>query len=67
MDGKTSGFVTRPELADEIRIKVQTLAAWACRGEGPSYVRVGRAVRYRRVDVDRWLAERTVNLADSGL
>lgn len=60
-------YITRHELADELRVKVQTLAAWACYGEGPPYLKVGRAVRYRRVDVERWLAERTVNLADSGV
>lgn len=62
MDGKTSGFVTRPELANELRVKIQTLAAWACRGEGPAYVKVGRSVRYRRVDIEAWIAGRTQNI-----
>ena len=30
------------------------------RGDGPPYVRVGRAVRYLRDDVDRWLEQRRV-------
>jgi hypothetical protein len=30
------------------------------RGEGPPFVKVGSLVRYRMVDVDRWLDERMV-------
>ena len=67
MSGEVDEFVTRIELAAQLRIKTQTLAAMACRGDGPTYVRVGRAVRYRRVDVETWLAGRTVKLAGSGV
>lgn len=55
----TREFVTRQELADELRVRPQTLAAMAMRGVGPTFVKVGRAVRYRRVDVEAWLAGRT--------
>ena len=67
MKNTPESYITRYELAGELRVKAQTLAAWACRGEGPTYVRVGRAVRYRRADVEVWLAARTVNLAESGV
>ena len=67
MNGEVDEYVTRSELALQLRIKAQTLAAMACRGDGPTYVRVGRAVRYRRADVEAWLAGRTVNLAESGV
>ena len=65
MTDTPGSYMTRNELAVELRVKAQTLAAWACRGEGPTYVRVGRAVRYRRGDVETWLAGRTVRLAGS--
>lgn len=53
-------FLTRKELAEELRIKAQSLAAMAIRGDGPPFVKVGtRLVRYRRADVDAWFAERT--------
>lgn len=52
-------FVTRQELASELRVTCQALSAMAMRGEGPTFVKVGRAVRYRRVDVESWLAGRT--------
>ncbi len=37
-----------------------TLNTWRCtkRG-GPPYIRIGRLIRYRKEDLDRWLAERT--------
>jgi len=35
-----------------------TLRKWRITGEGPRFVRLGRAVRYRRADLDAYLAER---------
>ena len=28
-------------------------------GEGPVFIKIGKLVRYRKVDVDRWLAEQS--------
>lgn len=36
-----------------------TLYAWRSRGLGPPGIRVGNALRYRRIDVERWLNEHT--------
>jgi excisionase family DNA binding protein len=42
-------------------VKVQTLAVWRMTGRyALPFVRVGRAIRYRRQDIDTWLATRTV-------
>jgi predicted DNA-binding transcriptional regulator AlpA len=30
-----------------------------CQGRGPAYIKIGRAVRYRRSAIDAWLAENT--------
>lgn len=38
----------------------RALEQWRYRGEGPPYIKIGQAVRYRRADVDRWLDENTV-------
>lgn len=38
-----------------------TLTAWRYRGIGPKYSKVGRHIRYRKVDVDRWLETRSVS------
>jgi hypothetical protein len=45
-----------PEVtAIELRIKRETLAAWRTLGRGPNFVKVGRAVFYRRADLSEWL------------
>lgn len=54
-------LMTRAEAADYLGVKVQTLAAWATRQTYQlPYIRVGRLVRYRRSDLDKWLQDRTV-------
>jgi excisionase family DNA binding protein len=37
-----------------------TLANWRPAGKGPPFVKVGRHVRYRRADVDRWVEGQVV-------
>ena len=50
----------REQAAKYIGLKTQTLAVWACRGQGPNYVKIGRSVRYRQSDLDAWLERQTV-------
>lgn len=38
--------------------KVSVLAYWRGVGSGPLFIRVGKHVRYRPADVQKWLAER---------
>ena len=53
-------LMTRAEAADYIGVKEQTLAVWACANRyGLPFVKVGRLCRYRRSDLDAWLAQRT--------
>lgn len=47
------------ELAEHLRVTVKAVQAWRYRGGGPAFVRVGRAVRYRAVDVEVWLKANT--------
>jgi len=56
-------LLTREQVASRLGLKSQTLAAWATRGGGPAYIKVGRCVRYRSGDLERWLDERTVGAA----
>lgn len=49
-------LLTVAEVAAYLQLPVATLYAWRHRGEGPLGFRVGRYVRYRRADVDRWIA-----------
>jgi excisionase family DNA binding protein len=40
-------------------VSPRTLQAWRIRGDGPSFVKLGRSVRYDRAELDRFIAERT--------
>jgi hypothetical protein len=68
-------------VAAELHLKRETLTSWRANGRGPSFLKVGRAVFYRRADLAEWLgmqhqapatakarrlaAERDVTAADS--
>lgn len=39
-------------------LKIATLADWRHKGIGPNAVRIGRLIRYRRTDLDAWMAGR---------
>lgn len=43
------------EVAHYLGVPIRTLYAWRHTGRGPRGFKVGRHVRYRRADVDRWL------------
>lgn len=57
----SSGLWTNRELAEYVRVSVNTVDYWRFMGTGPRFVRVGRHVRYQQSDIDRWL---TSNAAD---
>lgn len=49
-------LLTPAQLADELGMTVAQLAQWRYRGDyGPKFLKEGRFIRYRRVDVDAWL------------
>ena len=43
------------KLSGVLDVPVGTLANWRYQGRGPRFIKVGRAVRYRRSDVEAWL------------
>ena len=51
-------YFTRAEAAAHCRLGVSTLAKLAMEGTGPISCRIGRSVRYRRSDLDAWMAAR---------
>ena len=53
-------LLTEEELASEVRRTIATVRRWRVEGAEPVFLSIGRAVRYLRVDVDRWLGERLV-------
>lgn len=44
------------DLAALVGVPVRTVYAWRQAGEDPPGYRVGKHVRYRRAEVERWLA-----------
>ncbi len=46
--------------ADILGLAVQTLRNMRCRGEGPPYIKLGRAIRYWPEDLIGYLQERKI-------
>jgi predicted DNA-binding transcriptional regulator AlpA len=42
------------QLAAREQVSVRTAQRWRTTGEGPPYIKVGKAVRYRLQDVKEW-------------
>ena len=55
----TALLLNEPQAARLLTLSVRTLQAWRVKGEGPPFVRLGRAIRYRRPDIVQWLEART--------
>lgn len=49
---------TEAELAERWRLSVRTLQRWRADGSGPVFLRPGRRIAYRRLDVERFEAAR---------
>ena len=59
-------LLTRPQAAQLLGVQVQTLAIWASTGRyALPFVKVGRSVRYRRSDLERFLEARTSAITKS--
>ena len=52
-------LIRRSDLPKYLPIAAQTAARWACSGEGPRFIKVGRRlVAYRAGDLREWLQGR---------
>ena len=47
------------QAAAAYNLSQSTLRKWRCTGQGPRFTRIGRAVRYRKSDLDAFLVSRT--------
>ena len=56
----TGDIFTTSEAADYVRLKKPTLERFRLTGEGPKFLKLGGAVRYRRPDLDAWLETRII-------
>ncbi len=57
MKAMNDPLLTPTELAELLKIPVKTLYGWRYEHRGPAAVKVGRHLRYRETDVNRWLDE----------
>ena len=53
-----SEYLRTPEAANYLSLSPQFLEVCRHRGEGPPYVKIGRAIRYRRSALDDWMTAR---------
>jgi excisionase family DNA binding protein len=53
-----SQLMSPSEVADWLGVSISTVYHWGQTGSGPTSFRVGKHLRYRREDVERWLADR---------
>lgn len=57
-----SALIDEREAASILCYSVRALQNWRHRGGGPDFVKVSsRSIRYRRADLDKWIAARTVS------
>ena len=50
-------YMTTREVAVFLGLSAGTLCVWRNQGKGPSYYKVGNAVRYKIADVEAWKNE----------
>jgi excisionase family DNA binding protein len=53
--GTPARLLSIPELAEYLGVPVATIYRWRYTRDGPVGYRVGRHIRYRIADVERWL------------
>ena len=54
--------MTRAEAAEYLDTTPATLSTWACTGNRKiPTIRIGRNVRYKKEDLDKYIAKNTVN------
>lgn len=63
--GGDDEMMSRQELADWLKVCIGAIDRW-CRKEGLPFIKVGRRVRFRRRDVEAWLAKRSQNGGGQG-
>lgn len=52
-------FLTVDQFADLIGVPVRTIKHWVSEGTAPPSAKLGRHRRFRRVDIEAWIDERT--------
>ena len=61
-----NGLVDTRRAASLLGLDHATLQNWRCRGEGPPFIRLGRAIRYRPDDLETWIESHRVAPGEAG-
>jgi excisionase family DNA binding protein len=56
--GSFDRLLTVQDLADYLEVPVATVYGWRYRRQGPHGFRVGRHLRFRWSDIERWIDDR---------
>jgi excisionase family DNA binding protein len=59
-------YLTPREAAAYLKSSTSTLAKRRLRGNKPKFSRIGRAIRYRKLDLDEFMAETRVSSTSGG-
>ena len=59
-------LLTQDDVVQKFGLGARFLETARTRGDGPAYVKVGRAVRYKASDVRAWLANCTIENTSRG-
>lgn len=60
------GLISPEELAASLGNTEQTLAGWRSNGTGPKYVKLGKGVFYRLVDIHSWIEASVTSVVIGG-
>lgn len=60
-DAQRRKLATAQEIADYCSVPLGTVYQWASRGGGPRMIKVGRHLRARWSEIERWLDEKTIS------
>lgn len=56
--GEPERLLSLDDLCTWLQVSPQTVYKWRSLGTGPSAMRLGKHLRWRRCDVEQWLASR---------
>ncbi len=59
-DNTPNTLLDEKRLCAELGISPVTATKWRRRADGPPFVKIGRLVRYRRADLNAWIASHTI-------
>lgn len=60
-DQQRRKLATAEEVADYLGVPLATIYQWSSRGGGPRLIKVGRHLRARWDDVEKWLDAQTIS------